>query len=339
MSDETMDWLNSNTLIGFTEKRGNAWHYRQGADNHYPDAIPVEDVLARLFPWNPVEKPLAYSFEVDGKNKRFETDRKLIIRSDNGALLGIFKDGYQPHPYPEWLVENVSTILGDSLAVGSAGLLKGGAQAWVSVEIPENISSDIGVEFRPNLLACTSFDGSIATTYKRVVTLVVCDNTLQMARSEKGQDYKLKHTKYSQAKISDARDALAIVYEMADEFSAELERLTQWEVSDKAFEKVLNTLVPIPKDESNKRGVTVAEKKRDSVAALYRNDSRANQWNGTAFGVLQAFNTWTHHEAQVRKNAPRVIRNMENVVKDKMAEHDSAVLAAIAKAAKPPVAA
>ena len=55
MSRETMKWLNSNTLIGYTSKRGSAWHYRadlQSAEpNHYPGPVPVEDVRRRLFGW------------------------------------------------------------------------------------------------------------------------------------------------------------------------------------------------------------------------------------------------------------------------------------------------
>jgi len=55
------------------------------------------------------------------------------------------------------------------------------------------------VEFRPNLLATTSFDGSIATTFKRTVTTTVCDNTRELALTEKGQHYKVKHTRGSRA--------------------------------------------------------------------------------------------------------------------------------------------
>lgn len=57
MSRETAKWLNTNTLIGFTGKRGHAWHYRshlQSAEpNHYPGAVPVDDVRRRLFDWEP----------------------------------------------------------------------------------------------------------------------------------------------------------------------------------------------------------------------------------------------------------------------------------------------
>jgi len=56
MSAETSTWLNTRTLIGFTDQRGHAWHYRssdQGDEpNHYPGAIPIGDVRRRLFDWS-----------------------------------------------------------------------------------------------------------------------------------------------------------------------------------------------------------------------------------------------------------------------------------------------
>jgi phage/plasmid-like protein (TIGR03299 family) len=253
-----------------------------------------------------------------------------MYRSDNGDVLGIFKDSYQGHDYQEWLLDNVKSILSQKLAIGSAGLLKNGAQAWVSIEMEEMFKSDkAGVNFRPHLLACTSFDGSIATTYKRCIQVVVCDNTLSAGLSEKGQTYKLKHTKYSTMKIGDSREALAVVFDTAEDFEKELNGLIEWEVTPKQFEKVLDIIVPIPEDDKNKRGITVAAKKRDEISALYANDDRAAQWNGNAFGVLQAVNTWNHHFAQVRKDAPRIVRNMENVVSDKMAKADSNILEAL----------
>ena len=59
MSTESSEWLNRNVLIGFTDKRGRAWHYRkseQGQEpNHYSGPIPLGDVERRLFAWEPVE--------------------------------------------------------------------------------------------------------------------------------------------------------------------------------------------------------------------------------------------------------------------------------------------
>jgi len=63
MSKESISWLNTNTLIGCTDKRGTAWHWRaqeQGEQsNHYPGAIPVEDVQDRLFGWQAESRRVA----------------------------------------------------------------------------------------------------------------------------------------------------------------------------------------------------------------------------------------------------------------------------------------
>jgi phage/plasmid-like protein (TIGR03299 family) len=324
-----MDWLNINTLIGFTDQRGNAWHYRielQGLEsNHYGGPIPIDDVLRRLF-----------NFEVRDQAIYVLTDRgyveipgrKAMVTSDTEDVLGIFKQGYQGHQYQEWLLENVATVLDDTdeLGIGSAGLLRNRAQAWVSIEVPENIITPEGVEFRPNLLACTSFDGSLATTYKRVNTRVVCDNTAEAARSEEGQQFKTKHTKYSGFKIQSARDALQIVHTMADEFSAEIKALCEWKVSDAEFAAHLAIMVPEPDADAAQSAHTKFDNKRGEIVSLYNYDLRVAPWKGTAFGVAQAYNTWQHHYAVVRKGVPRAVRNMENTLNGKMGNMDAQVL-------------
>lgn len=63
MSRETLNWLNTNTLIGFTDKLGHAWHWRaqeqDGTSNHYPGPIPVTDVQDRVFGWLDGRQPPA----------------------------------------------------------------------------------------------------------------------------------------------------------------------------------------------------------------------------------------------------------------------------------------
>lgn len=336
MTQESMEWLNTQTLIGFTEVRGNAWHYRaalQGDEpNSYPRAVPVEDVRRRLFQWQALESPL---FTLDANaNAREVPDRKAIIRSDTGDVLGVFKSGYQPHQYDEWLVRNVETILDDTLQIGSAGLLRNGAQAWVSVEVPDNITTPSGVVFRPQLIAATSFDGSLATTYKRSAQVVVCDNTLQAGLQGDGERFRLKHTRYSGLRIQEARDALAIIYDTADAVSQEIERLLSIDVKAPQFSKVLDILVPVTdkfgKPLEQGRGLTSAINKREAVARLYTRDERVAPWNGTGYGVLAAFNTYGQHLGIVR-NASRAQRNASNALGNSIAESDDAVIATLEK--------
>ncbi|GGR51884.1 DUF932 domain-containing protein [Streptomyces roseolus] len=318
MSRETLEWLSNNTLIGFTNKRGHAWHHRAGDDNWYPDAIPVQDVHKRLFSWVAEERTLYVPSgpgEPGALNGLFAVPgRKAIVRSDTGAVLGIFKDGYQPHQYGEWLLDNVATILDDSLMIGSAGLLKGGAVAWVSVEMPDTVETREGVRFRPFLMACTSFDGSIATTYKEVVTNVVCDNTMTAALGEKSSTVKVRHSAKSLTRIQSVRDALGIVHKISDDFQAEVARLTAVKVDDATWERIVADIVPMPDDPAKeKRAATMATTKRDAIMRLWRHDERVAPWAGTAFGAWQAFNTHAQHEGIVR-GMSRQERNMLSAV-------------------------
>lgn len=327
MSSETASWLNTMTLIGYTSERGHAWHYRanrQGDEpNHYPGAIPVQDVQRRLFGWQVLEGTVTSTATLlsdDGvDNVRItDPDRKAMLRppgalgaDDQGAILGIFKSGYQGHDYTTWLLEQVAEILDDDLAIGSAGLLRGGALAWVSIEVPETITTPEGVAFRPHLLATTSFDGSVATTYGRKVQLVVCDNTHAVAMAETGQQLKVRHSRYSQVRLTDAREALALVHTIGDEFAAEVATLTSIVVSDGDWARFLDDIAPLPEDDGRAR--TLAQTKRDGLQRLWDHDTRVAPWRSTAFGAVQAVSTYSHHEATVR-GMPRADRNMLRAV-------------------------
>lgn len=334
MSAETLSILNTQTLIGFTAVRGHAWHYRaeeQGAEsNHYAGAVPVADVGRRLFNWQALSVPVAHAVPVtagrdperftipdgitaDGTPFRWvETPgEQAVIRSDTGRKMGTFKEGYVIHSYERWLLNTVGTILDDDLSIGSAGLLKGGAVAWVSVEVPENIRTPEGVEFRPHLLACTSHDGTLATTYLRAITNVVCDNTMSSALGERGQRIKVKHSRYSGMRIGQARQALALVHGVADDFAAEVARLCRVEVTDRQWSAFLDAHAPMPTDAGRAR--TSAERKRDTLARLWNHDARVSPWRGSAYGVVQAVNTYVHHE-QIVRGAGRAERNMTRAV-------------------------
>lgn len=323
MSRETYETLNQLCLIGFTDKRGKAWHYREDAQgdepNHYPGAIPREDVERRLFDWDAVVGEItATALLESGVLQTKSPVHQAIMRSDTGDILGIFKQGYLVHQYRDWLLETVGAILDDELSIGSAGLLQNGGQAWVSVEVPENITTPSGVVFRPNLLACTSHNGTLATTFKRVVTNVVCDNTMAVGLGEKGQVFKVRHSRYSNSRLTDVRAALELVHSIGDEFAAQVEQLTNTVVSEGDWNKFLDSLTPLTDDTGavkQGRAATLANNKRNQLTALYRHDDRVAPWNGTAWGVVQAVNTWEHHIAGASaSDAKRAERNMNRAV-------------------------
>lgn len=324
MSQETSKWLHDNVLVGFEEKRGKAWWNRSGKDsqgrpNHFNGPVPTERVND-LFGWRALSLPFSIKLPEyitpDGVNgaRRIEVPGRIaVVREDTGDVLGVFKDSYETHQFSEALVDNVSGIVDESkgdLAIGSAGLLKNGAVGWLQLDMPENMTTVNGVEFRPHLLATSSHDGTLATTYVRTVTAVVCDNTLTAALGEGGDRVKIKHSKYSALALGRARDVLGIVHGIGDEFAREVAALSKIKVSAAAFSRFVTAWAPMPEDaEKNKRAATVAENKRAALTEMWKGDPRVTPWKGTGFGVVQAVNTYGIHSAALRNGSKDEGRN------------------------------
>jgi phage/plasmid-like protein (TIGR03299 family) len=352
MSQESSQWLNQNVLIGQTAKRGSAWHYRasdQGDEpNHYPGFIPVEDLKRRLFGFEPVEAKAAYlvgpipSGEVDEFVNRYtvidgewyqitiDPDHKAIIPSDGDQIVfGYHGKDYVPHSYGKWLVDNVSTLLDADLGVTSAGLLRRRAQAWVEVSVEDVVHTPEGFPFRPNLLAFTSLDQSLATTYKRTVNAVVCDNTLALRVFEPGETVRIKHTAGSELRIAEAREVLSLLYKTADEFAAEIKRLCEVQVTEQQWQDVLGALFPVPEEEG--RAKTFRQNRHDKLDDLYHAHEWVSPWQGTAFGVVQCVNTYFQHHKTVRTSngGGRVERNLINTLGTQIERLDRQVLDAL----------
>lgn len=337
MSTETSEWLNRNVLVGFTDQRGQAWHYResnQGDEpNHYPGAIPLDDVRRRLFAWNAQAVPMFVAGPgADGGDTVEVPNRKAIIRDDTHEVLGVVSDSYVPHQYEDVLLKQVSAILDDDLQIGSAGLLKGGAIAWVQVEMAKNWTV-ADVEFRPHLLATTSFNGSIPTTYKKTVTIVVCDNTRATALKEPGDSYRVRHTANSAVKLGEARTVLKIIHDLGQDFAAEVEKLLSVKVTDSMFTKFVEHLVPLRNDAS-KTAITKAETDRGNYMKLWNDDARVTPWKGTAFGALQAVNTYRQHVRPTRGDTIRVERNMMDTLTGQTESGDTVALQRLLRLSK-----
>lgn len=337
MSKETALTLNTKTLIGNVAKRGyNAWHYRadlQGVEsNHYDGAIPIEDVRRRLFDFKAMEQPVFVGIrDEQGNIVRYieQTDRKAIVRDDNNHVMGVFKDSYAIHQYDQWLIDNVSTIIDNKvLGVDSAGVLRDGAIAWVAIASPDNLQTNAGFPVRPYILATTSHNGTIATTYKQVYNAPVCDNTLFASLREDGATSRTRHSKHSVARIQGIRDAMDIMFSMGENIVAEIERLGSITVTDREWDAIINRIVPIGEvGETAQSAISKMENKQETIRHMYRNDPMVAPWAGSALGVLQAFNTFQHHVSGNNKN--RVERNAMGALNGKIQQSDAMVMQVI----------
>lgn len=329
MTRETIEWLNTNSLIGFTDERGNAWHYLEGYDNHFAGAIPVDRVERLLAV--PLEEATLTATLPDGTTIVIP-DKKAIVRTDTQVTTGIFGLGYKIHQYDEWLRQNLDTILHGGLQFGSAILLREGGVAAVQVELPETrIAGGKGAEpvkHRPHVTAATSADGSMATTYMRGTRIWVCDNTLAYAMKEKDAlKHKVRHSSNSLARIGEVRRNLALEVEaVGDEFDQMVQELTARHVSDYQFEEVVKSYTGVEKAKEG-RSKTIAKGKQAALRTLWKDDERVAPWRNTAWGVLAAFNTADHHLfSQKGDAAKRAERNEIRFLSGDREQYDRNVL-------------
>lgn len=300
MSAETIQWLSENTLIGFTAKRGNAWHHREGDNNHFEGAVPRERAIKLL------DYPLELA-RIVGEIDRIDEDgvqtvrypgegRVAVIRLDTGDMLGVFKDGYKIHTPLQWLLENMDLILDGGLQIGSVVRLKKGAVVALQAELSETREGPEGILHRPHLTAATSCDGSLATTYLTGTQVVVCDNTLSAALTERKRlQVKVRHTSRSLANIGEVRRSLALeVEQVGDEFDQQVRKLLDDTVSDARWNEFVKayTGVEVAKEGRSK---TMAQNKVKALNDLWNNDLRVAPWKGSAYGVVAAVNTAQHH--------------------------------------------
>ena len=323
MSAETYQWLNSgNILVGYTDERGMPWWYQPELDDEdesvlYTGPIPVEDLNRRLFNWEPVEgtSETTYTDPTTGEQVHLLIpNRKEIIRPDTRTVFKQFTDGYRIHGYNEWLVDNLTGILGvDGLGAASAGLLEGGAIAWVQMQFPQTLETE-GVRHRPFILATTSLNGKSATQFVRGSQFVICDNTRAAALSEKDRlSAKRRHTSKSLTEESrdKVRAALAIMHDTADDMNDEITQLVAITVPDIKWNDFLDAHLGYrPADKGKSQ--TMYDNHRDKLNDLYFNDPRCAPWKGTGFGVLQTVNTYDQHEGIVR-NVSRPERNFRKM--------------------------
>jgi phage/plasmid-like protein (TIGR03299 family) len=313
MSKETLKWLNTSILYGFQEKRQrNPWWYReqlQGEESSiYTGPIPREDVIRRLFSWEAIPQPL---FVRQGEKYVEVPERHAITHGATGKVFVVASKQYVIHQYKDWLLKQVNDIFdNDELQIGSAGLLREGGQAFVSIERPDNITSRSGIELRPHFLATSSHDHKIATTYKFVSTIVVCDNTLDMALREDRVAYKARHTKNSRKKLETVRDRLDLLIAGGNDMMDFVDTLAEITVSDSQWEQIVEQMVSIG-EMSEPKVKARLENKKEVFNEMWMSDYRCAPWRGSAFGVFQVFNTFRQHTAG--KEESRMDRNMRNL--------------------------
>jgi phage/plasmid-like protein (TIGR03299 family) len=329
-STETMEWLRSNILVGYTDERGPAW-WANGAvtkagawvgipdGSHFAGPVPMDEAQ-RLLDIRLVKATRIYAeYQDENGQRQVATDEGTlpIINQRTGQIFSYPKESYKIHPYLSTLHTFIEQILHDEkVGIGSVGLLKKGGVAFLQARLPEHYEVQ-GYGYQPYFTAATSCDLSMSTNYGTGMLGAVCDNTVNDAIAGFVTRMKIKHSRHSGATVAGAREKLGIRLASTAEVMGEaIENLCSIEVSDRDFGLWQDEMTPLLDENGERktgRGLTLATNERDERTRLWTKDEKVAPWTGTAFGLLQldnTYRTWTKTVKGVQGG--RLERNFSN---------------------------
>lgn len=220
-------------------------------------------------------------------------DRFCTYRDDTGAPLGVVGARYntvQNSTVADMLCDVIDVSGGDA-RFETAGALEDGKRVWFLLRLSDDVTVG-GDRHMPYLLGSTSHNGTTSTVLKPVMTRVVCNNTLTAAMWESSVEFRIRHTESADQRISEARKALRVAHKFSDVFAVEVAKLMDQAVTDSEFSRLLESVFPINDDAKTTASKTMAEAKRLAVGTMWLSDPRVGGYRGTAWGALQAVNTW-----------------------------------------------
>lgn len=205
------------------------------------------------------------------------------VREDTNDVLGIVGANYTVVQNKE-AFHFLNELLGGEVVYETAGSLWGGRRVWVLAKLPD--TKQIGGDpVDTYLYIANSHDGSLAVTAAATPIRIVCNNTLRLAlgRSEKAPQstFKFHHVGDLQAKLGEARSALATAIGYADWFQGWGDELAQARFTEKQMGAVLKKLVPI-NDSMAKRAMSNREQQRDTVMSFFKGEGPAGDTRGNA---------------------------------------------------------
>lgn len=213
---------------------------------------------------------------VEGESGSYvEVPGKYANRRDSdGRVLGVVGEQYQilqnedAFSFADALVDS-----GDA-KYETAGSLRDGRRVWLMMTLPEGVKV-AGDDIDIFIALANSHDGSQAVTVMATPIRVVCQNTLNLAIGQAKRTWSVRHTASMDGRLDEARRALELTFDYAEEFAKVGEELAAEKISDGRFERIVEELTDV-------------EKHAEGILATYQTSPNLEDIRGTKWGALNA---------------------------------------------------
>ena len=256
--------------------------------------------------WSAVKVPALADCSVLGRGPVTMRDRSFVVRSDTAAPLGYVSgegegEGYrivQPLEVLDWFQRYIG--VDDRFELDTAMCLKGGALIAVTAKY-NGVLSVLGEDHTARLLMTTSFDGSASTVNQMTMTRVVCNNTLNVALTDKRAAIKTRHSSvFDAAKVGRELAGLAASVEG---YRVMAEAMVAIDLSARQVSDIFKKLLAIPLDAARE---DISAKKMTAFRALcdsYNSTVSEGTQPGTAWAAMNAVTRYADHERTTRGGA------------------------------------
>lgn len=242
-----------------------------------------------------VEKKPLYFGEGDGQtliDKQFAT-----VRTDTNQFFGVVSDSYQILQNRE-AFDFLDSLVFEGARFETAGFFrKNGAASYITMSAePMNI---LGDNFDNYFMISNGHDGSSAVKVAITPIRSYCRNSAILALKKATNVISIQHSKTMADRLVAAKEILTANSNYLNELKIVAEELAVKPFSAEAFEALARKLYPVKEDASEIvqiRNLAQIEK----LMKAYKEDDLQN-FNGTAWKVIQAVSDMESHPTQIRK--------------------------------------
>lgn len=277
-----------------------------GVNTCTDERLTVREAFKKYLPWD-VRKVQLYDPETFAPSSVYV--HKRSDRPDSAEPVGMSTERcilVQNADHGELLHQALD---GSDYAVASIGALKHGALTFCSVDFTEAPDIEAGGQrILPFVALLNSFDAHGALRAYATGIRPECMNTIDIGWLTGVQLGKLSHTTKIMEKVPQLQDEIRRYLDLIPMAERTIARLIDTDVNDATLTRALDNVVRIPnptyKDGKvkNAAAITRAEAKREAIRALALDDPRVG-FDGTAWGLFQAFSTWDQQERSFRRTA------------------------------------
>jgi phage/plasmid-like protein (TIGR03299 family) len=157
------------------------------------------------------------------------------------------------------------------------------------------------------LAATTSHDGTASLRLDATPVRIVCANTQRLAYERTRGSYTFRHTSNVSSKISEARQALGLMWKAFESFETEAEKMINETLTMGEFEKIVAQLWPVADDASD-AAKNNAKQRTSTLKYLIRDADTQKAIKGTRWAGYQAVTEYLDHFAPAKTDLVRATR-------------------------------